>query len=106
MAWIGIVISWIASVATLLLLVWAGYIIYETNGEEIGIGPAAIRVRGAAVIWIWAKAYDGFATGPVSAYDQRTRCTILQLGNRTAEYRQLSPTLGNDQPRIRSGGPG
>ena len=74
MAWIGIVISWIASVAALLLLVWAGYIIYETNGEEIGIGPAAIRITGAAVIWILGQGIRRLCDrSDVSANDQRTR---------------------------------
>jgi len=55
MSRIGIAISWVASAAAILLLAWAGYIIYDTKGDEIGIGPAAVRVTGAAVIWVFGQ---------------------------------------------------
>ena len=48
--WTGIFVSWLASATAVLLLIWAAYILYQTNGVEIG--PAAMLIAGAALVWV------------------------------------------------------
>ena len=47
----GVFVIWLSSTIAVLLIAWAGFLLYESSGQE-ALGPAAIRLSGAAVVWL------------------------------------------------------
>jgi hypothetical protein len=47
----GVFVVWLSSSLAVLLVAWAGYLLYQSSGQE-ALGPAAIRLSGAAVVWL------------------------------------------------------